>query len=40
MIAVIIASYVVRMIAVVIRQTIDSKPYNWTELFLYKNIRG
>lgn len=36
MIAVIIASYIVRMAAVIIRQTIDSRSYNWTELVLYK----
>lgn len=35
-IAVIIASYIARMLAVLIRQTIDSRPYNWVELFLYK----
>lgn len=36
MIAVIVMSYMARMVAVVIRQTIDSRPYNWTELFLHK----
>lgn len=36
MIAVIVASYIARMVAVLIRQTMDSKPYNWSELVLYK----